>query len=103
MTFWLKVLGAESVSSIPPHVSPVNLADRIKGPVFMYAGAEDFTTPIEQTRAMIRALERAGNPPKKVIIKGDEGHGFGKLENNVELYGEILKFLDENIGAKRAP
>lgn len=100
ISLWLRVIGAESIAAIPPHASPVNLADRVKGAVMLYAGAEDFVTPIEQTRAMIRALEKAGNPPKKVIIKGEEGHGFGKLDNNVELYGEILKFLDENIGAK---
>lgn len=37
---------------------------------------------------------------KKVIVKAGEGHGFGKLENNVELYNEIIKFLDMHIGAQ---
>ncbi len=50
--------------------------------------------------AIVRALERAGNPPKTVIVKADEGHGFGKLENNVDLYNEIFNFLDTTIGAK---
>ena len=85
---------------IPSDVSPVNLADRIKQPVLVYAGADDIRTPLEQTNAMVRALERAGNPPKKVIVKAGEGHGFGKLENNVELYNEIIDFLDATIGAK---
>jgi len=97
--FWLRVLGADSTSSIPPVTSPVNAADRIKGPIMMYAGVDDIRTPLEQTRAMQRALERAGNPPRAMVIKAAEGHGFGKLENNVDLYNQVFKFLDEHIGA----
>jgi len=94
-----QLVGVKDPSDYPSDVSPVNLADRIKQPVLVYAGADDIRTPLEQTSAMVRALERAGNPPKKVIIKAEEGHGFGKPENNVELYNEIIKFLDTHIGA----
>lgn len=101
VAFWNRLVGADSPSKYPPELSPVNLADRIKQPVFIYAGAEDIRTPLEQTTAMVRALERAGNPPKKVLIKAEEGHGFGKVENNVDLFQEMLKFLDATIGPKR--
>jgi dipeptidyl aminopeptidase/acylaminoacyl peptidase len=93
-------LGAKSPSDYPREASPVYLADRIKQPLLIYAGADDIRTPLEQTSAMVSALERAGNPPKKVIIKAGEGHGYGKLENNVELYNAILEFLDTTIGPK---
>jgi dipeptidyl aminopeptidase/acylaminoacyl peptidase len=99
VNYWLRILGATSTSAIPPIVSPVNYAEKIKGPIMFYAGAEDIRTPIEQTRAMQSALERSGNRPKAVVIKAEEGHGFGKLENNVDLYNQIFKFLDEHIGA----
>ncbi|HXF45971.1 MAG TPA: prolyl oligopeptidase family serine peptidase, partial [Burkholderiaceae bacterium] len=101
VAFWNKLVGVDAPSKYPPELSPVNLADRIKQPVFIYAGAEDIRTPLEQTTAMVRALERAGNPPKKVLIKAEEGHGFGRPENNVDLYNEMLKFLDATIGPKR--
>ena len=94
------LVGAKDPSGYPGEVSPINLADRIKQPVLVYAGADDIRTPLEQTNAMVRALERAGNPPKKVIVKAGEGHGFGKLENNVELYNEVINFLDTHIGSK---
>jgi dipeptidyl aminopeptidase/acylaminoacyl peptidase len=99
--FWNNIVGADRPANYPREVSPVNLADRIKAPLFMYAGAEDIRTPLEQTTRMQRALQRAGNPPRDVFIASGEGHGFGKLENNVELYNRMLKFLDETIGAKR--
>lgn len=98
VTFFERAIGVKRVADIPPEISPVNLADRIKHPVMFYAGADDIRTPLEQTTRMIRALERAGNPPKTVLIKPGEGHGFGRVENNAELYNAILKFLDEQIG-----
>lgn len=78
-------------------VSPAYLADRIKAPVLMYSGTDDIRVPIEQPQAMRKALEAQG---RKVvwIAKRDEGHGFGKLENNVDLYTQILDFLKQHIG-----
>jgi acyl-CoA synthetase (NDP forming) len=84
----------------PNTIGLVNLADRIKNPIMFYAGADDFRTPLEQTSRMIRALERAGNKPKAALVKDNEGHGFGKTENNVELYNAIFKFLEESIGTR---
>jgi dipeptidyl aminopeptidase/acylaminoacyl peptidase len=82
-------------------ISPIYLADKIKAPLFVYAGRDDIRTPLEQTRRMVDALTRAGNPPKTVLIKAEEGHGFGKLENNVDLYTQMLKFLDEHLLGKK--
>jgi dipeptidyl aminopeptidase/acylaminoacyl peptidase len=33
-----------------------------------------------------------------VFIATGEGHGFGKVENNVKLYEDMLKFLESAIG-----
>jgi dipeptidyl aminopeptidase/acylaminoacyl peptidase len=78
-------------------VSPAYLADRIQAPVLMYSGAEDIRVPLEQTQKMRNALESRG---KKVrwIVKNEEGHGFGRIENNVDLYTQVLEFLDQTIG-----
>jgi dipeptidyl aminopeptidase/acylaminoacyl peptidase len=95
---WLSVLAVNRPGDIAPGISPINNASKIKQPLLVYAGEDDIRTPLEQTTRMVRALERAGNKPKAVIIKPKEGHGFGKTENNVELYEAIFKFLDEHIG-----
>lgn len=100
VAFWLQMLGVDSPSKTASEVKPVALAAKIKQPIMFYAGADDIRTPLEQTSGMVGALERAGNKPKKVIIKAGEGHGYGKVENNVELYNEILDFLDTTIGPK---
>lgn len=100
VAFWHELMGVAKNPNALKDYSPVNMADKIKAPLFMYAGADDIRTPIEQTTAMVRALERAGNPPKMVVVKKEEGHGYGKTENNVDLYEKVLEFLDEQIGSK---
>jgi dipeptidyl aminopeptidase/acylaminoacyl peptidase len=78
-------------------LSPVFLADRIKIPVFLYAGQDDVRVPIDQINRMNKALIDAGNPPKAYIVKEKEGHGFGKIENRVDTWTQILKFLEEHL------
>jgi dipeptidyl aminopeptidase/acylaminoacyl peptidase len=101
--FWKSLIGTDNLDAdVVRANSPLYLADQIKAPLFIYAGRDDIRTPLEQTRAMIDALTKAGNPPKAVVIKPEEGHGFGKLENNLDLYTQMLKFLDEHLLSKKA-
>jgi dipeptidyl aminopeptidase/acylaminoacyl peptidase len=101
VAYWHKLVGQDDRNPTAlKDNSPVHMAAKIKGALFMYAGSEDIRTPLEQTTAMVKALEAAGNPPKVVLIKKQEGHGYGKVENRIELYEKMLQFLDEQIGAK---
>lgn len=97
--FWKGILGAEDLDSkLIRDISPVFNADKVKGAVFLYAGEDDIRVPIDQIYRMDKALRSAGNSPKAFVIKKEEGHGFGKMENNVDLYTQVLKFLSEQIG-----
>ncbi len=99
VTFWKSVLGATDLSSqLVKDISPVYNAAKIKRPVFLYAGADDIRVPIAQISNMANELESAGNSPKAYVIKKREGHGYGTLENNVDLYTQMLVFLNEQIG-----
>jgi len=100
VNFWHAMIGVSRTRDIPADLSPINLAASIRQPLLVYAGVDDIRTPLEQTTRMVRALERAGNPPKATFIKSREGHGFGKVENNVELYNAVFKFLEEHIGKR---
>ena len=79
-------------------ISPVNPASKIKGAVFLYAGEDNARVPIAQINRMDRALKAAGNPARAFVVNPLEGHGYGKTENAVDLYNQMLKFLDEQIG-----
>ncbi len=79
-------------------VSPNRIANRIKVPVFLAAGGEDETAPIEQSRKMERALEQAGRPIETLYYP-TEGHGFYTVEHRREYYTRLLAFLQRHIGA----
>lgn len=78
--------------------SPTTLADGIKIPVYLAAGARDARAVPEQTEAMHKALTAAGNPPEGMLIQSGEMHGFYKEENNLNLYTQMLAFFARHIG-----
>ena len=80
--------------------SPVQLAARIKAPVFLAHGELDERTPYAQAVAMKKALERAGRAPEWMSVPG-EAHGFYKDANNVAFYKHLEAFLARHIGAAK--
>lgn len=80
-------------------VSPVNLADRIKVPVFLAAGGEDKRAPIEHSRKMEAALRKAG-VPVQTLYYPTEGHGFYTVEHQREYYLQLLAFLAKSLGGQ---
>lgn len=81
-------------------ISPVHSAERIEAAVFLVHGEQDERVPVEHARAMRRALNAAGKPPRYLERRG-EGHGFFKEENRAHFYAELLEFLDLHIGIGR--
>ena len=82
--------------------SPNKLADRIKVPVFLAAGGEDETAPIEHSRRMEAALKAVGTPVEALYYP-EEGHGFYLQAHRTAFYQRLLAFLDRNIGSGRSP
>jgi len=83
------------------NVSPVNLATRIKVPVFMAAGGKDERAPIRHTKKMASALQRAG-VPVETLYYDTEGHGFYTQEHQREYYTKLLAFLARSLGGQSA-
>jgi len=79
--------------------SPNLTADRIKVPVFLAAGGQDTTAPIEHSEKMEAALKKAGVPVETLYVP-TEGHGYYTFEHRREFYTRLLAFLDRHIGEK---
>lgn len=79
--------------------SPTALATRIKGKVMLIAGGEDNRAPSAHSEGLRSALKSNG-VDVDWLYKSNEGHGFFKQENRIELYDRVLAFLDANIGGK---
>lgn len=82
-------------------VSPVNMANRIKVPVFLAAGGEDEVAPVEHTEIMERKLKAAGAPVEAVYYR-TEGHGYYKEENQRDYYTKLLAFFSRHLGGATA-
>ncbi|NUS39998.1 MAG: prolyl oligopeptidase family serine peptidase, partial [Lysobacter sp.] len=73
-------------------------ASRLKVPVFLAAGGQDETAPIEHTERMEKALRTAGVPVETLYYR-TEGHGFFVDAHRQAFYAQLLAFLARNIGA----
>lgn len=102
---WRRIIGDRTPGdwTRAREVSPALHADKVTMPIFIYAGDADQRTPLEQTKAMVQALEKAGHPAEIVMIKTGEGHGFQLPENRREKFETMLKFLDKHLGTGPTP
>ena len=77
--------------------APVERAAELKVPLLLAYGSDDVRVPLEHGSKMRAALRAAGREPEWVVYAG-EGHGFLKLENRVDFYARVEKFLAKHIG-----
>jgi dipeptidyl aminopeptidase/acylaminoacyl peptidase len=78
-------------------VSPYFNVDKITAPVFIAQGANDPKVNEAETEEMINKLRKKGIPVEYMLKEG-EGHGYRNEENRIELFLNIEKFLEKNMG-----
>ncbi|HUG12353.1 MAG TPA: alpha/beta fold hydrolase [Opitutaceae bacterium] len=99
----IRYLGDPKKESEKYHrISPGRHTDKIRVPVFVAAGKADFTVDYTQSTRLIAELEKNKVPHEKLIVR-EEGHGMGHIENEVELYRRIERFLATNMAPRKAP
>lgn len=82
-------------AKIAKEVSPVFQIDKIKKPLFVVQGANDPRVNINESDQIVKAM-RAKGFETPYMVKYDEGHGFGKEPNRLELYKYMLGFFAKN-------
>ncbi|TKD59301.1 S9 family peptidase [Flavobacterium sp. ASW18X] len=85
---------------IMEEVSPVNHIDKIKKPLFVVQGANDPRVNINESDQIVEGL-RAKGQAVPYMVKYDEGHGFGKEENRIELYKAMMGFFAEHLNTQQ--
>ena len=76
--------------------TPVERAGEIKVPILMAFGDKDRRVPIEHGKQMRAAMQAAGQKPE-YLVYADEGHGWLKVENRIDFWTHVEKFLDKNL------
>jgi acetyl esterase/lipase len=82
-------------------LSPINYVRKDGPAIFLIAGDADPILSYKQSTTMHEALDKAGEPNALHIVKGGT-HGHFTPDEQIEIYGEILKFLAAN-GVRRSP
>lgn len=76
--------------------SPAYNADKIKVPVLLIHGKEDWRADFDQAKRMKAALEK-NNKQLEWMALSREGHGIFSEETRREVYERVLKFLDTHL------
>lgn len=74
-------------------ISPIHRVDRIVAPLFLFQGDTDERVPLGETLQMYERLLSLGKSVTLVRV-ANEGHGITIRENVLNVYGQVLQFLD---------
>lgn len=82
--------------AIMDEISPALHVDKIKKPLFVVQGANDPRVNIDEADQIVESLRKRG-VEVPYMVKYDEGHGFAKEENRLELYEAMMGFFAEHL------
>lgn len=89
-------LDKEDEAAIAKEVSPIFHIDKIKAPLFVVQGANDPRVKIAEADQIVKALREKG-VDVPYMVKYDEGHGFGKEENQIQFYKAMMGFFGKHL------
>jgi dipeptidyl aminopeptidase/acylaminoacyl peptidase len=72
--------------------SPINFIDQIKAPLLLLAGGHDPRCPKSETQQVVDAIKKRGGTVDAKIYE-NEGHGFARVENQIDAYKRVADFL----------
>jgi dipeptidyl aminopeptidase/acylaminoacyl peptidase len=76
--------------------SPFFFVDQIKAPLLLLAGGHDPRCPKEETLQVVDAVKKHGGTADYKIYE-NEGHGFARVENQIDAYQRVTNFLKAHV------
>ena len=76
--------------------SPIFFVDKITAPLLLLAGGHDPRCPKEETQQVVDAVKKRGGVAEYKIYE-NEGHGFAKVENQIDAYQRVADFLKAHV------
>jgi dipeptidyl aminopeptidase/acylaminoacyl peptidase len=76
--------------------SPFFFVDQIKAPLLLLAGGHDPRCPKEETVQVADVIKKRGGVADYKIYE-DEGHGFSRVENQIDAYQRVTNFLKAHV------
>lgn len=72
--------------------SPINFIDQVKAPLLLLAGGNDPRCPKTEAEQVASAIKKR-NGVAELKVYENEGHGFAKVENQIDAYTRVADFL----------
>jgi dipeptidyl aminopeptidase/acylaminoacyl peptidase len=69
----------------------------VKSPLLMIQGLDDPRVPAGEAIQMQEGLEKRGVQSRLILVEG-EGHGAARRGGQVIMIGNMLRFLEEQLG-----
>jgi dipeptidyl aminopeptidase/acylaminoacyl peptidase len=76
--------------------SPINFVDRIRAPLYLLAGGNDPRCPKSEAQQVVDAIKKRGGVAEYKVYE-NEGHGFAKVENQIDAYKRVAEFLKAHV------
>ena len=76
--------------------SPINFIDQVKAPLLVLAGGHDPRCPKTEAQQVADAIKKRGGVVELKIYE-NEGHGFSKVENQIDAYKRVADFLKAHV------
>ncbi|QHJ70632.1 S9 family peptidase [Planococcus halotolerans] len=77
--------------------TPTTYLDGMVKPMLVIQGAKDPRVVKEESDQIVAKLQEAGRDVEYLVLE-DEGHGFSRKENEIEVYSRMLEFLGKHQG-----
>jgi dipeptidyl aminopeptidase/acylaminoacyl peptidase len=77
-------------------ISPSRLVEQVRAPILLVHGVDDSVVPVEQSRSMSRALEKAKKQVRYVELRGDD-HWLSAASTRTQMLREVETFLAEHL------
>jgi dipeptidyl aminopeptidase/acylaminoacyl peptidase len=94
--YWSRFMGAKnSGDPVLAAYSPALHVDKVKAPVLLVHGRDDTVVPLEQSRIMADALQRAGKPVE-LLVQDGEDHWLSQGPTRLATLKAVVAFLEKH-------
>ena len=76
--------------------SPIHFVGQIKAPLYLLAGGNDPRCPKSEDQQVVDAVKKRGGVAEYKVYE-DEGHGFSRVENQIDAYKRVADFLKAKV------
>jgi len=76
--------------------SPIHFIENVKAPLFLLAGGHDPRCPKDETQQVVDSIQKRGGTVEYKIYE-NEGHGFARVENQIDAYSRAASFLKAHV------